>query len=318
MTKPRLLQIGSIAGSPSADSLLKTHYEVIELWKASDRQACLAQAADIEMIVTTAGHGCKRDVIEALPKLKAICSWGVGYDSIDLESASSHGVTLANTPEVLNDCVADQAWALLLACARRVAQGDRFVRANAWQNRQGQIPLGTRVSGKKLGIVGLGRIGLAIAKRGLGFEMDIQYHNRNPRTDVPYQYANSLIELARWADFLIVATVGGSDTRALISREVLQALGPKGIVINIARGTVIDEAAMLDLLEKGELGGAGLDVFEKEPVVPDAFKHLDQVVLMPHVASATTETRTAMTELLLANLDAYFSGMPLLTPVNQS
>lgn len=318
MTKPRILQIGSIAGSPNANSLLKDQYEVLELWKAVDRQACLAQAVDVEMIVTTAGHGCTRDVIEALPKLKVICSWGVGYDSIDLEAASSRGVTLTNTPDVLNDCVADEAWALLLACARRVAHGDRFVRANAWQNRQGQLPLGTRVSGKNLGIVGLGRIGLAIARRGLGFDMNIRYHNRQPRTDVPYQYANSLLELAQWADFLMVATVGGSDTRALISRDVLKALGPRGIVVNIARGTVIDEAAMLDLLEKGELGGAGLDVFENEPVVPDGFKGLDQVVLMPHVASATTETRTAMTDLLLANLQAYFSGMPLLTPVSHS
>ncbi len=318
MNTPRLLQIGPIAGSPDADSRLRAQYDVIELWKAADRQALLSESADVEVVVTTAGHGCKRDVIEALPKLKAICSWGVGYDSIDLDAATNRGVTLTNTPDVLNDCVADQAWALLLACARRIAQGDRFVRSDAWQDRLGQIPLGTRVSGKRLGVVGLGRIGLAIAKRGLGFDMEIRYHNRRPRTDVPYPYASSLLELARWADFLVVATVGGSDTRALISRDVLQALGANGIVVNIARGTVIDESAMLDLLQRGELGGAGLDVFENEPVVPDGFKSLDQVVLMPHVASATTETRAAMTDLLLANLKAYFSGAPLLTPVSQA
>lgn len=318
MTRPRILQIGSLAGSPGADTRMRDLYDVIELWKANDRQACLQSATDVEVIVTTAGHGCKRDVIESLPSLKAICSWGVGYDSIDLEAARERNVLLTNTPDVLNDCVADEAWGLLLACARGIAHGDRHVRANNWEEKRGPLPLGTRVSGKKLGIVGLGRIGLAIARRGMGFDMDVRYHNRTQRSDVPYQYVDSLEELARWSDFLIIATVGGSGTKALIDRNVLKALGPNGIVVNIARGSVIDETAMIDLLASGELGGAGLDVFENEPKVPDALKRMDQVVLMPHVASATTETRKAMTDLVLDNIEAYFAGKPLLTPVNNS
>lgn len=318
MTKPRLLQIGSLAGSPGTDALLEDHYDVIKLWKADDQSECLKSAGDVQVVVTSAMHGCKRNVIESLPNLKAICSWGVGYDSIDLEAVSARGVALTVTPDVLNDCVADEAWGLLIACARRIAHGDRFVRANAWQNRQGPLPLGIRVSGKRMGIVGLGRIGLAIARRANGFDMEVCYHNRHERKDVPYKYMGSLIELAHWSDFLVIATVGGKDTRALIDREVLKALGPRGIVVNIARGSVIDEKAMIELLQSGELGGAGLDVFEQEPVVPDELKQMDQVVLMPHVASATTETRQAMTELLLANINAYFAGKPLLTPVSTS
>lgn len=316
MVRPRILQIGSLAGSPGADAKLQSMYDVIELWRAPDRESCLRAASNVEVVVTTAGHGCTREVIEALPHLKAICSWGVGYDSIDLDAARERGIVLTNTPDVLNDCVADEAWGLLLACARRIAHGDRHVRANAWENKQGALPLGVRVSGKKLGIAGLGRIGLAIAKRGHGFDMNIRYHNRSPRNDVPYAYMSSLVELADWADFLVVATVGGSETRALINREVLRALGPQGIIVNIARGTVIDETAMVELLASGELGGAGLDVFEKEPKVPDALKSMNQVVMMPHVASATVETRQAMTNLLLENIEAYFTGKPLLTTVS--
>lgn len=315
MSKPKILQIGSLAGSPGADETLREHYDVTALWQASDRAQCLKDAADIEVVVTSAMHGCKADVIESLPKLKLICSWGVGYDTIDIESAHARGVSVTNTPDVLNDCVADEAWGLIIACARHIPQGDQFVRTNRWENHDGMLALGTRVSGKKLGIVGLGRIGMAIAKRGIGFDMEIAYHNRTERTDVPYTYMKTLTDLAQWSDFLVVATVGGATTRKLISRDVLRALGPTGVIVNIARGPVIDETAMVELLQSGELGGAGLDVFENEPQVPDALKRLDQVVLMPHVGSATFETRAAMFDLVLQNLGAYFSGKSLLTPV---
>lgn len=318
MSKPRIVQIGSLAGSPGGDETLREQFEVIALWQAADRKQALREARDVEVVVTSAVHGCTADVIEKLPNLKLICNWGVGYDSIDIETAARRGVAVTNTPEVLNDCVADEAWGLMIACARHIAQGDRFVRANRWENRDGMLPLGTRVSGKKLGIVGLGRIGMAIARRGEGFDMQIAYHNRNPRTDVPYTYMAKLTDLARWSDFLVVATVGGASTRKLVSREVLQALGPSSYIINIARGPVIDEAAMVELLQKGELGGAGLDVFEDEPNVPDPLKEMDNVVLMPHVGSATTETRHAMFDLVMKNLQAYFTGKALLTPVSTS
>jgi len=313
----KILQIGPLAGCPGADELLQSKYDVIALWKAADKQECLKSAADVEVIVTTAGFGCKREHIAALPNLKTICSWGVGYDSFDLDAIKERHIQVSNTPDVLSDCVADQAWGLLIACARRIAQGDRFVRSNDWENKSPPMPLGTRVSGKNLGIVGLGRIGEAIARRGSGFDMQVRYHNRKPRQGVPYTYVGNLVELAEWADFLVIATVGGPETKKLVNREVLKALGPRGIVVNIARGSVIDEQAMIELLASGELGGAGLDVFENEPKVPDALKKLDNAVLMPHVASATVETRNAMTQLLMDNLEAYFSGRPLVTPISQ-
>jgi lactate dehydrogenase-like 2-hydroxyacid dehydrogenase len=315
MDKPRILQVGSLGGSPGADASLKEKYDVIALWQAADRAACLKQAADVEVVVTSAMHGCGRDVIDQLPNLKFICNWGVGYDTIDIDAAKERGIAVSNTPDVLNDCVADEAWGLLIAAARHIAAGDRFVRENRWENKEGMLPLGTRVSGKRLGIVGLGRIGLAIAKRGLGFDMQVGYHNRQKRTDVDYTYLPTLVELAKWSDFLVVATVGGPQTRQLVNRDVLAALGPNGIIINIARGPVVDETAMAELLKSGELGGAALDVFEDEPKVPASLKALPNAVLMPHQASATIETRQAMFELVTENLAAYFSGKPLITPV---
>ena len=315
MNKPKILQIGSLGGSPGADKALQQHFDVVALWQATDRAQCLRDAADVSVVVTSAMHGCKADIINALPNLKLICSWGVGYDTIDIAAATAQGVTVTNTPEVLNDCVADEAWGLMIACARHIPQGDQYVRNNRWESGLGALPLGTRVSGKKLGIIGLGRIGLAIAKRGEGFDMQIAYHNRNPRTDVPYTYMETLEGLAHWSDFLVVATVGGTQTKKLVNRDVLKALGANGIIVNIARGPVIDETAMVELLESGELGGAGLDVFENEPAVPDVLKRLDNVCLMPHLGSATVETREAMFALVLSNLQAYFDGKPLLTPI---
>lgn len=317
MTKPRILQIGSLTGHPPADGELAASYDVLQLWKATDPKAFLREHADsIEVIATSANIGCKAEVINALPKLRAICSWGVGYDSIDVDLAKSRGVIVSNTPDVLNDCVADLAWGLLIACARNIAWGDRFVRANNWENKVGSLTLGTRVSGKKLGIVGLGRIGEAIARRGQGFDMEVAYHNRRARADVPYKYVSSLVDLANWSDYLVIATVGGDSTRGLINEPVLRALGPKGILVNIARGTVIDEPAMVRILSEGALGGAGLDVFDKEPKVPDELKTMNNVVLMPHVASATHETRRTMTDCLLKNLSTFFTNGKVLTPID--
>ena len=281
-------------------------YDVVELWKFPDRKAALAEhGKGITAIVTSANFGANAELINALPDLKAICSWGVGYETIDVAAAQARGVQVSNTPDVLTDCVADLAWGLLIAAARRMGQGERFVRSGQWGQIHGSIPLGMRVSGKKLGIVGLGRIGDAIAKRGAGFDMQVRYHNRRQRDDVAYGYEASLVELARWADFLIVATVGGAGTRHLVNQEVLEALGPKGIVVNIARGPVIDETALVAALEAGKLGWAALDVFEHEPRVPQALLGSDQAVLLPHIGSATLETRQDMENLMLENLRAF-------------
>lgn len=315
-TKPRIIQVGSLAGSPSANQTLADRYDVVELWKFPDRKAALTEhGKGITAIVTSANFGANAELINALPDLKAICSWGVGYETIDVAAAQARGVQVSNTPDVLTDCVADLAWGLLIAAARRMGQGERFVRSGQWGQIHGSIPLGMRVSGKKLGIVGLGRIGDAIAKRGAGFDMQVRYHNRRKRDDVAYGYEASLVELARWADFLIVATVGGAGTRHLVNQEVLEALGPKGIVVNIARGPVIDETALVAALEAGKLGWAALDVFEHEPKVPQALLGSDQAVLLPHIGSATLETRQDMENLMLENLRAFFETGRVVTPV---
>jgi lactate dehydrogenase-like 2-hydroxyacid dehydrogenase len=316
--KHRIIQVGSYAGSPTANDRLAQDYDIIELWKYPDREAALAEhGKGITALVTSANFGCSAELINALPDLKAICSWGVGYETLDIEAAHKRGIQVSNTPDVLTDCVADLTWGLMLAAARRIAFGDRFVRNGQWGQVHGSIPLGSRVSGKKLGIVGLGRIGQAIAKRGTGFDMDVRYHSRRQRDDVSYTYEPSLVELAKWADFLVVATVGGAATYHLISREVLEALGPKGTVINIARGPVIDEEALIEALNSGKLGSAALDVFEHEPTVPEALKANDNIVLLPHIGSATQETRREMENLMISNLESFLATGEVITPVSR-
>ena len=316
-TKPRIIQVGSFAGSPSANERLAEQYDVIELWKHEDRAAALAEhGKGVEVVVTSANMGADAALINALPDLKAVCSWGVGYDKLDVDAVKARQIQASNTPDVLTDCVADLAWGLMIGTARRMGQGERFVREGHWGQVHGSIPLGTRVSGKKLGVVGLGRIGEAIARRGAGFDMEVRYHSRRARPESPYTYEASLLELARWSDFLVIATVGGPSTHHLVSREVLQGLGPKGIVVNIARGTVIDEQALVELLEQGQVGGAGLDVFEHEPKVPHAFTQSDQVLVLPHIGSATNETRLDMENLMLENVQSYFKTGKVITPID--
>jgi lactate dehydrogenase-like 2-hydroxyacid dehydrogenase len=315
-SKPRILQVGSYAGSPTANKSLAEAYDVLELWKFEDRQAALAEhGKGITAIATSANYGCDAQLIGALPDLAAICSWGVGYETLDIAAARARGIQVSNTPDVLTDCVADLAWGLIIASSRRMGEGERFVRAGKWGQVHGGIPLGRRVSGKKLGIVGLGRIGAAIARRGEGFDMEVRYHNRSPRDGVAYTYEKDLIELARWADFLVVATVGGAQTRHLISAEVLHALGAEGTIVNIARGPVIDETALVAALESGKLGAAALDVFEHEPKVPEALRNSDRALVLPHIGSATFETRGAMEQLMMQNLQAFFQTGKVVTPV---
>lgn len=308
-----IVQIGPMG--EEMDNHLRSHYDVLRLWEEPCGEAMTAGRVEgIVAAVTSVRHGCDRALIERLPKLRAICSWGVGYETIDVAAARARGIVVSNTPEVLDDCVADLAWGLLIAAARRIAVGDRYVKSGQWRTI-GAFPLSTRVSGKRMGILGLGRIGEAIARRGSGFSMDVRYHNRRQRAGVAYRYEPSLVALAHWADFLVVACEGGPATRHLVSAEVIEALGPEGILVNIARGTVIDQAAMVKALAEGRLGGAGLDVLENEPAVPTELKAMEQVALMPHVGSATRETRRAMSQLVLDNLAAFLAGRGLLTPI---
>jgi lactate dehydrogenase-like 2-hydroxyacid dehydrogenase len=292
---------------------LAAEHEVLRLWE-QDADALLDQHAQrVDIVVTSARFGCTATLIERLPNLRAIVSFGVGYDSIDVAAAKARGIPVSNTPDVLNDCVADLAFGLIIDCARQMSRADRFVRAGEWPS--GGLPLAARVSGKKLGIVGLGRIGEAVAKRSSGFDMQVRYHNRRPVPASDYGYEASLVDLARWSDVLVLTCPGGESTRHLVDREVIDALGPNGLLINVSRGTVVDEPALIEALVEGRLGGAGLDVYAKEPEVPQALLNLPNVVLLPHIGSATEETRLAMEESLLANLRAFLERGEVLTAV---
>ncbi len=252
-------------------------------------------------------------LIAQLPALEIVSIMGVGYDGVDVAACKARGVIVTHTPDVLNDDVADLAIALALNIARRIPQADRHVRAGQWP--QGPMPLATKLSGARMGIVGMGRIGQAIAQRALGFGMSIAYTARSAKPELPYAFHATPQALAAASDFLVVITPGGAATRKMIDASVLQALGPKGHLINVARGSVVDEAALIDALQRGVIAGAALDVFENEPNVPEALRALDNVVLAPHIGSATVATRHAMANLAFENLRAFFAGERPPTPV---
>jgi hydroxypyruvate reductase len=312
MMKPEILSVAAMHG-PSMERL-EREFTVHKLWQAPDKAKLIADAGPrIRGIQGTGGSAVPASLIDNLPKLEIISCFGVGYDGVDVPAAQRRKVIVTNTPEVLNDCVADTAFGLLIAASRGIALGDRFVRAGKWL--AGNLPLQSKVSGKRLGIVGMGRIGRVIAKRGSGFEMPVAYHSRRKVPDLPFVYYDRLVDLAKNSDFLVLITPGGAETYHMVNEEVLRALGPKGILINVARGSVVDEQALLKCLKEGALGGAGLDVFEEEPKMSEAFWELDNVVLAPHIGSATHETRAAMGKLCVDNLVAHFSGQPVLTRV---
>lgn len=312
-SKPRVLQMGRLPLA-ALETDLAAQYNVTCLTDQADPAAFLAaEGAQFSAVVTAASIGLKSEVIAALPNLKVVSSFGVGFDSLDIAAAQARGVTVGYTPGVLNDCVADMAFALMLDVSRGVAASDRFVRRGEWP--KARFAPQTKASGKRLGIVGMGRIGMAIAERATGFRMDVGYHNRRPAAGSTLPYFDTLTALAQWADYLIIAVAGGATTRHMVNREVLQALGPKGYLINIARGTVVDEAALIDALTHQHIAGAGLDVFEDEPNVPAALMELDNVVLTPHIASGTHDTRRAMADLVLENLRSFYATGAVREPV---
>ena len=310
--KPDVLIVGPMY-KPALDALDR-EFTTHKLWLAPDRKALLASCADrVRGIATTGFDGADAALIDALPKLEIISCFGVGYDAVDVEAAKRRRIIVTNTPGVLNDAVADLAIGLIIAAARRIPQGDRYVREGKWL-REPQ-PLAQHVSGKRLGIIGLGRIGLDIARRALAFDMKIAYHSRRRVPDSPFAYYAQLVDLARNSDFLVAILPGGKETLHLVDEEIMRALGPMGILINVARGSVVDEKALVKCLQEGALGGAALDVFEKEPNVPEALLAMDNVVLQPHIGSGTHETRAAMGQLAVDNLLAHFAGGPPITPV---
>lgn len=310
--KPDVLLTNAVF--PPTQARLEKEFACHKLYDATDRAAFLREIAPrVRAIAPFGGAGCTAELIAALPELEIIANFGVGVDAIDLEAARKHGVIVTNTPDVLNDCVADLALALTLNVLRRLPQSEAYLRSGYWATR-GSYPLATALGGKTMGILGLGRIGEAIAQRALAFGMKIRYHNRRPK-EVPYPYDPDPVALARNSDVLMVATPGGPATHKLVDARVLGALGRQGYVVNIARGSVIDEPVLLQYLREGRIAGAGLDVFAEEPGVPPAFFALDNAVLVPHVGSATLETRTAMGNLQVENLRRHFAGKPVLTRV---
>ncbi|MDB5733550.1 MAG: Dihydrofolate reductase [Alphaproteobacteria bacterium] len=268
----------------------------------------------VRAAVTNGHSGPPPGLIDKMPKLEIIASASVGYDGIPVEYARSKGIPVTNTPDVLNDDVADLAIGLMIMTARRLVASDCYVRGGKWPSG-GEYPLAFKASGKRVGILGMGRIGREIGKRAEAMNNKVAYHTRNPVADVAWPHYPDLVELAKNSDFLIIIIPATPQTNKIVSKAVIEALGPEGILVNVARGAVVDEDALVEALVSGKLGGAGLDVFVNEPQVPEVLFGMDNVVLQPHVGSATFETRRAMSQLVVDNLDAHFAGKPLLTEI---
>jgi len=303
---------------PRQMEMLEKTYTVhrLDLLKGEAREAMLAKVGPRCTAMVVNGHVAIDDAFLArLPALKIAACSSAGFDQMDVAAMTRRGITLTNTSDVLLNDVADMALLLMLAARRRLVVGDRYVRSGDW-GRKGMMPLTTSTSGKKAGIVGLGRIGLAIARRCEALGLTIGYYGRSKKAGNDYAYFDDPVKLAAWADILIVATPGGAETEKLISADVLDALGPEGSLVNISRGTVVDEPALIRALQEGRIASAGLDVYLNEPNPDPAFAALDNVVLYPHHASGTEETRDRMAQLVIDNLAAFFAGKPLLTPVN--
>nr|WP_314262028.1 2-hydroxyacid dehydrogenase [uncultured Devosia sp.] len=300
-----ILQTGKLLAS--CEKTLVERYTVHKLHEQADPASFLA--ANGARIRAIAGGAVDAALMDALPNLEIIANFGVGYDNIDTKAARTRNIRVTNTPDVLNDAVADLAIGLMLALGRRIVLADKFVRDGKWPGTN--FGLSSELTGKTVGILGLGRIGKEIANRAQALKMRVVYFGRHRQPTVPHIYYDNLEDMARDCDWMIVVAPGGKSTEGIVSRQVLEALGADGRLVNVARGTLVDETAMLDLLRSGGLGGAALDVFLDEPNVPKGIFTLDNVVLNPHHASATPETRDAMGALLVQNLDAHFAGDPL-------
>ncbi|WP_236793468.1 2-hydroxyacid dehydrogenase [Amycolatopsis sp. GM8] len=307
-----VLQVGALP--QWLTGALRDEYRALVLPDDGERDAFLAgPGRDVRVAATSVATGVSRELILALPSLEAVVNYGAGYETTDVHAAIERGVVVSNTPDVLSDCVADTALGLTIDVLRGLSAGDRFVRRGDWAD--GAFPLMRKVSGARVGILGLGRIGRAIATRFQALGCTISYHDRREFEDSPFAYASSPVELAAGADVLIVAAAGGPATHHLVDQAVLEALGTTGYLINIARGSLVDEEALVKVLMEGGIAGAGLDVFAHEPHVPPELLTLDNVVLSPHLASGTVETRAAMEEVAMANVRAYMTEGRLLTPV---
>ena len=293
------------------EKALAERFTVHKLHTAADKDALIKEIGG--RVRAVAGGNVNGELMDKLPKLEIIANFGVGYDTIDTKAAKERDIRVTNTPNVLNDAMAEIAIGLMISLARRLPQADQFVRQGKWP--AGSFPLQSELNGKTLGILGLGRIGKEIAVRAQAMKMRVVYHGRHRQELEPYVYYSKLVDMARDVDWLLIVAPGGKSTDGLVSREVLEALGPEGFLVNVGRGTIVDEKALVELLQSGGLKGAALDVFEKEPAVPEALFGLDNVVLSPHQGSATRQTRDQMGALVVANLEAHFAGEPLISAV---
>jgi lactate dehydrogenase-like 2-hydroxyacid dehydrogenase len=310
--RPEIIFTGK--GHAATQATLEAEFTVHKLFESPEKEKFLRDKADrVRGIASFGPSPVDGKLMDALPKVEIIANFGVGVDQINLDDAKKRGIIVTNTPDVLNECVADTAIALVLCTMRKLPQCEAYLRAGNWAAK-GPYPLTTSLGGKTLGILGLGRIGEAIAKRAMAMGMNIRYHNRRKK-DVAYPYDADPVTLAKNSDVLMVVTPGGAETQNLVGAKVLDALGPKKYVVNIARGSVIDEPVLLRYLQENRIAGAGLDVFADEPRVPPDFFKLDNAVLFPHVGSATVETRKAMGDLQIENLRLHFSGKPVKTRV---
>ncbi len=293
------------------EKALAERFTVHKLHTAADKDALIREIGG--RVRAVAGGSVSAELMEKLPKLEIIANFGVGYDSVDTKAAKARNIRVTNTPNVLNDAVAELTIGMMIALARRIPQADQFVRQGKWAKVGYRLQ--SELTGKTVGILGLGRIGKEIATRCQAMKMRVVYHGRKKQADEPYVFYDNLIDMARDSDWLVIIAPGGKGTEKIVSREVLEALGPEGFIVNVARGTLIDEAAMLKMLKDWKIAGAALDVFEKEPAMDPAFWELENVVLSPHQGSATHQTRDKMGDLVVANLVAHFDGEPLLSAV---
>lgn len=311
--KPEILQVCPM--QPSVEAAFADAYTVHRYWEAEDRAALLAdRGAEIRAVATDGHYGIPPEVFAALPNLGMAASYGVGYDNIDIPACKARGIRVSNTPDVLNDAMAEITVGLMHALVRRIPQADAYLRAGRWA-AEGTYPLTGELTGAHVGILGLGRIGKEIARRLVASKMRVSYHGRHEQPFQPYVYYPDLVAMARDVDWLVAVAPGSESTRGIVSREVMEALGPDGNLVNVGRGSLVDEPAMVELLASGRLGAAALDVFADEPRVPEELLSMTNVVLSPHQGSATEKTRNAMGDLVVRNLAAYFAGDPLLTPV---
>lgn len=313
MPKPTLLALTSLS-SDQMDAIEK-HYNIVRLYKENDPERKLGEIKDdVQAVLATMNNPVRDNLIAALPNLEIISLFSVGFDNVDIDFAKNRDIIVTNTPDLVTADTADTALALMLAVSRRVVEADAFVRVGRWENRT-KFPLGHSLTNKRVGIVGLGRIGKAIARRCAAFDMHIAYYGRSRKTDVDYTYYDDLGQMAKDCDYLVLSCPGGDATKHIINKDIFAAMGPDKYLVNVARGSVVKEEDLVNALKNKIIAGAGLDVYENEPSVPEALKKLDNVVLLPHIGTATMETRHAMGDLVVENLLAHIQGKPVLSPV---